>query len=101
LVDLYGTLIEEPTWVCTGFANYMAKPIIANNWHKDMTEDQAKELLKECFKVLFYRDCGATDRIQFAVVTKDGARIEKPFQVDSKWDYKMARERANENILRQ
>ena len=38
------------------------------------------------------------DRIQIAVVDKNGVRIEEPTIVDSKWDYKGYAFRANEDI---
>lgn len=100
MVDLYGTLLEGESFV-TGFANYLCKPLIWNYWKKTDSEAEVKKLLIECFKVLFYRDCGATDRIQFAVVDKNGSRIEEAFRIDSKWDYKLTKERANEKIYRQ
>ena len=60
-VDLFGTLIEN-THIVTGFANYLCKPIISNYYREDMTEKEVKQILEECFKVLYYRDCGAFDK---------------------------------------
>ena len=61
MIDLFGTIIESETLV-TGFANYLCKPIIHNEWKRGMNEAQVKEIIEHCFKVLFYRDCGAHDR---------------------------------------
>lgn len=99
-VDPFGTLIEGK-YLVTGYAHYLCKPVIENFWSEEVNEEKAKNVLKECFKVLYYRDCGAFDRIQFTVIDENGVRIEEPFRVDTKWDYKLTRERANEKIIRQ
>jgi len=96
-VDLYGTKFEN-THIVTGFARYFAVPIITNDWNPEMSEEEVKQIIKKCFTILFYRDCNAIDKIQIAVVDKNGVRIEEPTIVDSKWDYKGYAERANEDI---
>ena len=60
-VDLYGTKFEN-THIVTGFARYFATPIIHNDWKPDMSEDEVKDIIKKCFKILFYRDCNAIDK---------------------------------------
>ena len=60
-VDLYGTKFEN-THIVTGFARYFATPIIYNDWKPDMSEEEAKNIIKKCFTVLFYRDCNAIDK---------------------------------------
>lgn len=35
-----------------------------------MTEGEARALLEDCLRVLFYRDCRALNRIQIAKVSK-------------------------------
>lgn len=37
----------------TGFANYFCKAIIANYWREDFSEEEARKILIECFKVIF------------------------------------------------
>ena len=60
-IDPFGTLIEGP-WLVTGYAHYLCKPIITNEWNENIDEAKAKKIIEECFKVLYYRDCGAFDR---------------------------------------
>lgn len=60
-VDLYGTKFEN-THIVTGFARYFATPLLWNDWNPEMSEAEAKEVIKKCFKVLFYRDCSAIDK---------------------------------------
>ncbi len=52
----------------------------------DLTEDEATDVIKECLRVCFLRDCRASKRYHLAVVGKDGkARVEKPEEIDTNW----------------
>ena len=84
-IDLYGTHIIGDYHV-TGFAHYVGKPIIANNWRPGMTEYEAKELIEKAMRVLWYRDARASDRIQFAKVTLEGIEFDDPYRIKSDWD---------------
>lgn len=44
---------------------------------KDITREMAVEAVKECMKVLFYRDARSTDRYSIAVVTKEGIEMKE------------------------
>lgn len=96
-VDLYGTKFEN-THIVTGFARYFGTPLLWNDWNPEMSEQEAKEVLKQIFRVLFYRDCNAIDKVQMAVIDKNGVRIEQPIALDTKWDHKGFAQRANEDI---
>ena len=62
-------LKQECNWIATGFANYFCQVLLETNWRPDMTLQQAKELLDQCFKVMFWREKTGHDEIQFATVT--------------------------------
>lgn len=49
---------------------------------KDITREQAVQAVKECLKVLFYRDARSLDKFSIAVITKEGG-------VDLKEDEKL------------
>jgi len=88
-IDLQGTSFPED-YVATGFGMHLALPIIRNEWRADMTESEAKGLLEKCMQILFYRDCVAYNKIQFAVSTFDrGVTVEEPYEIDGKWDHSM------------
>ncbi|CDJ47475.1 proteasome A-type and B-type domain-containing protein, putative [Eimeria brunetti] len=53
----------------------------------DMSEEEARELLEECMRILFYRDCAATNEIQFAKVTPEGVTIEEPKTLTANWNF--------------
>jgi hypothetical protein len=73
-VDLIGTAYEDE-FLATGFGSYLAIPILRKKWHADMEEGEARELLEECLRVLFYRDCRALNRIRIAKATAEGTII--------------------------
>ena len=75
-VDLLGTTFSSPT-LATGFGAHLAQPLlrkVADDDLKvaDVTREKAVEAVKECMKVLFYRDARSLDRYSIAVITKEG-----------------------------
>ena len=61
-----------------------------------MTEDEARKLMCDCQKVLFYRDKKAYDQLQIATVTKAGVTMHEPISVQTEWNYKFYSEKTNE-----
>ena len=51
-----------------------------------MDEGEARALLEDCMKVLFYRDCRAASRIQLAKVSSEGVLISEPYELETSWD---------------
>ena len=75
-VDLLGTTFSSPT-LATGFGAHLAQPLlrkVAANEEDvvNVSREQAVEAVKECMKVLFYRDARSLDKYSIAVVTKEG-----------------------------
>jgi len=88
-IDLQGTSFPED-FVATGFGMHLALPIIRKEWKADMTEAEARSLLENCMRILFYRDCVAYNKIQFAVARFDKeVEIGEPYEIDGKWDHSM------------
>jgi len=44
--------------------------------NETLTEDVARDRLTECIRTVFYRDCLATNHFTYAVVRKEGVRME-------------------------
>jgi len=84
-VDLIGTAYEED-FIATGFGAYLAIPLIREKWHPDLLEGEARALLEDCLRVLYYRDCRAINRIQIAKATESGTIISEPYQISSEWE---------------
>lgn len=91
-VDSIGTAFSD-NYITTGFGSHLALPLLRSHWKPNMSKGDALRLLKECLRVLYYRDCRTMNRIRFASVEKDEAGItrvliEKPEILDTKWDFK-------------
>ena len=84
-VDLIGTAYEE-NFIATGFGAYLAIPIIRDRWHADMEEGEARALLEDCLRVMYYRDCRASNRIQIAKSTAEGSLVSEPYELTSEWE---------------
>jgi 20S proteasome subunit beta 7 len=89
MVDKIGTAVQDK-FVATGFGSYLAMPLLREKWRPDLTEGEARALLEDCMKVLFYRDCQASCRIQLAkCVAGAGAAppiVSEPYQLETSWD---------------
>lgn len=75
-VDLLGTTFSAPT-LATGFGAHLAQPLLRRLVEDEaavasITQEQAVAAVKECMKVLFYRDARSIDKYSIAVVTKEG-----------------------------
>lgn len=86
-VDLYGSNYEEDI-VTTGYGLYMAAPLLRKAWRPDLTEAEARKMLEDSARVLYYRDCRTINRFTLGTVTAAGVTISEPFELETKWDYK-------------
>mmetsp|Transcript_21688 Transcript_21688/g.30210 ORF Transcript_21688/g.30210 Transcript_21688/m.30210 type:complete len:273 (+) Transcript_21688:24-842(+) len=84
-VDKIGTTFEDSI-VATGFGSYLAIPLLREKHRPDLNEGEARALLEDCMRVLFYRDCRALNRIQIAKVTPTETLISDPFEIETSWD---------------
>mmetsp|Transcript_11227 Transcript_11227/g.34387 ORF Transcript_11227/g.34387 Transcript_11227/m.34387 type:complete len:237 (+) Transcript_11227:79-789(+) len=87
LVDLYGTNFENET-IATGYGLYIALPLLRKAYRPDITVAEAQTVIKDCLRVLFYRDARSIDTVQLVTVTKEGTTVTDPFKIDTKWDFK-------------
>jgi 20S proteasome subunit beta 7 len=87
VVDKIGTAYEDDM-LATGFGGYIALPLMREKYRPDMEEGEARALLEDCLRILFYRDCRALNRVQIAKVTKEGGvLVSEPYELDTYWDY--------------
>jgi 20S proteasome subunit beta 7 len=88
IVDKIGTAYEDDV-LATGFGAYIALPLMREKYHPNMEEGEARALLEDCLRILFYRDCRALNRVQIAKVTQEGGvLVSEPYELDTYWDYK-------------
>mmetsp|Transcript_11616 Transcript_11616/g.11996 ORF Transcript_11616/g.11996 Transcript_11616/m.11996 type:complete len:230 (+) Transcript_11616:56-745(+) len=84
-VDMIGTAYEE-NYIATGYGAYLAIPLIRERWNPDLEEGEARALLEDCLRVLWYRDCKASNKIQIAKSTAEGTIISDPYELEHNWD---------------
>jgi 20S proteasome subunit beta 7 len=91
--DLLGTTFSAPT-LATGFGAHLAQPLLRKLVPKDeesvpdVTKEQAINAVKECMKVLFYRDARSMDKYSIAVVTADGVDLKEDEKLENQsWSF--------------
>lgn len=87
MVDKIGTTVKDNV-IATGFGAYLALPLLRDRWNPTLSEGDARTLLEDCCKVLFYRDCRASNSIQIAksVVGQATPLISEPYELETSWD---------------
>jgi 20S proteasome subunit beta 7 len=86
-VDLYGSSYTGDI-AATGYGLYLAKPLLRKHYKPNMSEAEARALLEDCMKVLFYRDCRTVNKFTLAKITKQGTKVSEPYSLDTQWTYK-------------
>ncbi|GFR20298.1 proteasome subunit beta type-4 [Trichonephila clavata] len=86
LVDKIGTAFEAPS-IATGYGSYLAQPLLRTRVESNssLSEEEALTLMKQCIKVLYYRDARSFPKFTVGVVTKEGVKISDPVEIDSDW----------------
>ena len=74
-VDLLGTTFSAPT-LATGFGAHLAQPILRRvvpdeKTSESLSKEEAVKAVKDCMKVLFYRDARSIDNYSIAVIDKE------------------------------
>lgn len=85
--DLLGTTFSSPH-LATGFGAHLAVPILRRLFPEEkpieeFSKDQAVAALRECMKVLWYRDARSHDRFSIATITKEGIELNENEQVEA------------------
>lgn len=85
--DLLGTTYSAPQ-LATGFGAHLAIPILRRYFPEEkpleeISKEDAVKALKDCMKVLFYRDARSLDKYSIAVVTKDGVDLKEDEKLEA------------------
>lgn len=86
--DLLGTTFSSPT-LATGFGAHLAQPLLRRLMPEDeasvknVTQEEAVNAVKECMKVLFYRDARSMDKYSIAIITKDGVSLKEDEKLEN------------------
>ena len=83
-LDHLGTAFSDD-FSATGFGADLALPIIRDRWRADLSEAEARQILEDCLRVLWYRDTRALNKVQVATITAAGTVISEPYSLSAKW----------------
>ena len=97
MCDLYGTRVEG-NFLLTGLSAHYCQVIMQNNWRPDMTEADARAVIEDCMRVMFYRDKKSLDNIQISTVTAAGVTMHEPYRIESEWSLNWYMTQTNEKF---
>jgi 20S proteasome subunit beta 7 len=85
--DLLGTTFSAPH-LATGFGAHLAIPILRRLFPEErpiaeITKEEAVSALKDCLKVLWYRDARSLDKYSLAVITQEGIQVLEDQQIEA------------------
>ena len=86
-VDLLGTTFSAPS-LATGYGSHLAQPILRKlvpdeESSKNLSQEDAIKVIRECMKVLFYRDARSLDRYSIGVITKEGVTLHEDEKLEN------------------
>jgi 20S proteasome subunit beta 7 len=91
-VDLLGTTYSAPS-LATGYGAHLAQPVMRLKVPDEesaakLTEEDAVETIRQCMKVLFYRDARSLDKYSLAIITKSGVKMMENEQLENQsWQF--------------
>ncbi|XP_074661352.1 proteasome subunit beta type-4-like [Tubulanus polymorphus] len=88
-VDKIGVAFQADL-VATGYGAYIALPLLRERvdakQSKSLTREEAREMLDECMKILWYRDARSFNKYLIGTCTKDGVTIDGPNVAKTNWE---------------
>ncbi|NXY90915.1 PSB4 protein, partial [Alcedo cyanopectus] len=86
-VDMLGVAYEAPT-LATGYGAYLAQPLMREALEKkpSLSQEEARDLIERCMKILYYRDARSFNRYEIAIATEKGVEVEGPLTLEANWD---------------
>ena len=97
MTDLYGTKVEH-NYLLTGLSMHYCQVLMENNWRENLTEAEARTIIEDCMRVMFYRDKKSLDNIQISTVTAAGVTMNEPYRIESEWNLDWYRNMTNEKF---
>ncbi|KAI0065223.1 proteasome endopeptidase complex beta subunit [Artomyces pyxidatus] len=88
-VDLLGTTYKAST-LATGYGAYIAQPLLrkaVEGKEDTLTEDEARKIMEDCLRVLFYRDARSINQYQIATISAAGASISGSLKLETSWGF--------------
>ena len=73
-IDMFGS-VEEKSYVTTGSGSPVAYGLLEEEYKKDLTIQEAKQVALRAVRAAIIRNIGTGDGINIAVMDKDGFRL--------------------------
>eukprot|EP00899_Mesostigma_viride_P021590 jgi/Mesvir1/29432/Mv23014-RA.1 len=84
-VNMIGVHYED-SHLATGMGSHLCRPVFRNEHREDMTEEEARNLMIKCMRLLYCRDRASINKFQIATVTAAGVNISEPMALSADWD---------------
>jgi len=87
--NLQGTAFTE-SLIATGLGGDLALPVMRRAVEEKgspLTKEEARNVILQCVRLGYLRDCRAWPQYHIAIITADGAEVEGPLMIDSDWEY--------------
>lgn len=69
----------------TSFSENFALPLLRNRNLEDLSKEDAVELMEECFRIMCYKDCRATNTINIGIIDDADVSIFEPRNISTDW----------------
>ncbi|MHA1594441.1 MAG: archaeal proteasome endopeptidase complex subunit beta [Candidatus Baldrarchaeia archaeon] len=76
-LDPLGSVIEEDKFTATGSGSVIAYGVLEDGYRDGMSIEEGVELAKRAIKAARKRDAASGGKIQVAIITKDGIKLEE------------------------
>jgi proteasome beta subunit len=73
-IDMFGSA-EEKTYVTTGSGSPVAYGLLEEEYHKDLSVEDAKVIALRAVKAAIIRNIGTGDGINISIIDKNGFRL--------------------------
>jgi len=73
-IDMFGS-VEEKTYVTTGSGSPVAYGLLEEEYHDDLSVEEAKVIALRAVKAAITRNIGTGDGINVSIIDKDGFRL--------------------------
>lgn len=71
--------------VALSFSSNVVLPILRSKDLTNMSKEEAIQLMEECFRILCYKDCRATNRIHIGILTSSGLEMSDAYCIKTDW----------------
>ena len=94
--NFHGTRLMED-YLITGLGNAYCQNLFGSRWNAEMSYDEAKVLVEDCMRILFFRDKKSADTIQISTIThQEGVKMGEPYKIEASSNMDFYYTRTNE-----